>query len=188
MRVRLISLVVSVLVVVLALPGCGFHLRGQPGFAASLPPVQIELQDARTPLGRAVLTAFARNGVVVAAGNGTTAPVASLRVHVTEQREERRGRTLTRGIQVAEYDLNVELRFELFDGAGHVVVPEQRLFATRAYSRDQENLLTNETTEDLLWKELRSDVAEQLVAALAARHGAGGTTAAAPASQHAGGG
>ena len=147
----------------LALAGCGFHLRGQDGAIGHVPPLQIELRDARAPLGRAVLAALARNGVV------TTAKDAQLRVHVTQQREERRGRTLTRGIQVAEFDLNAELRFELFDAKGQQLVPEQRLFATRAYARDPANLLTNETTEELLWQELRADIADQLLAALAAR-------------------
>lgn len=150
-------------VALLLLAACGFHLRGRDGVIANVPPLQIELKDARAPLGRAVLTALTRNGVV------TTAKDPQLRVHVTRQHEERRGRTLTRGIQVAEFDLNVELRYELFDGQGQLLVPEQRLFATRGYSRDAANLLTNESTEELLWQELRVDIAEQLVAALAAR-------------------
>ena len=147
----------------LALAGCGFHLRGQEASLARLPPVELELRDARAPLGRAVLSAFAQHGVTTASKD------AALRVHVTQQREERRSRTLTRGIQVAEYDLNVELRYELYDSKGQLVLPEQRLFATRVYARDASNLLTNETTEDLLWQELRADIAQQLVGALAAR-------------------
>ena len=138
-------------------------MRGQDASARNLPPLQVELRDARSPLGRAVLNAMARNHIV------TDAKDAQLRVHVTGQREERRGRTLTRGIQVAEFDLNVELRYELFDGKGQLVLAEQRLVATRVYTRNAVNLLTNETTEDLLWQELRVDVADQLVAALAAR-------------------
>lgn len=151
--------------------GCGFHLRGLDASARNLPPLRVELRDARAPLGRAVLTALARNNV------DANAKDAQLRVHVTQQHEERRGRTLTRGIQVAEFDLNVELRYELYDGKGQLLLPEQRLFATRAYTRDAVNLLTNETAEELLWQELRVDVADQLVAALAARRPPRGASA-----------
>lgn len=160
MRCRWLALISLSL---LAAAGCGFHLRGQQAGIAKLPPLELELRDARAPLGRAVLSAFAQNGVT------TVTKEAALRIHVTQQREERRSRTLTRGIQVAEYDLNVELRYELYDSKGQLLLPEQRLFATRVYARDPSNLLTNETTEDLLWQELRADIAQQLVGALAAR-------------------
>ena len=85
---------------------------------------------------------------------------------MSEQNEERRGRTLTRGIQVAEYELTVELAFEVLDATGTQLHPAQRLAASRVYSREQENLLTNEAEEDVLWDELRRDVAAQLAAAI----------------------
>ena len=186
------------LLAVLSLGGCGFHLRGGAGGAAAfpaasqagsvqLPPVQLQIDRARTPLAAAVANAISNADIRVvgadpagggaagesSAGGGAAAEGAAdsvlarpWRVRVSEQNEERRGRTLTRGIQVAEYELTVELAFEVLDATGTQLHPAQRLAASRVYSREQENLLTNEAEEDVLWDELRRDVAAQLAAAI----------------------
>jgi outer membrane lipopolysaccharide assembly protein LptE/RlpB len=109
------------------------------------------------------------------------------RVRVSDQQEERRSRTLTRGIQVAEYELSVALDFEVLDAAGNALHPTQRLSASRVYEREQENLLTNEAEEEVLWDELRRDVAAQLVAAVAVQLGAGASRPAADAPAASGG-
>ena len=190
------------LLAVLPLGGCGFHLRGGAGGAAAfpaasqagpvqLPPVQLQIDRARTPLAAAIANAISNTDIRVvgadpaeggsaggSAGGGTAGGGAAAegaadsvlarpwRVRVSEQNEERRGRTLTRGIQVAEYELTVELAFEVLDATGTQLHPAQRLAASRVYSREQENLLTNEAEEDVLWDELRRDVAAQLAAAI----------------------
>ena len=185
-----------VLLAVLSLGGCGFHLRGGAAAAVpaashaesvQLPPVQLQIDRARTPLAAAVANAISNADIRVvgadpagggaagesSAGGGAAAEGAAdsvlarpWRVRVSEQNEERRGRTLTRGIQVAEYELTVELAFEVLDATGTQLHPAQRLAASRVYSREQENLLTNEAEEDVLWDELRRDVAAQLAAAI----------------------
>jgi LPS-assembly lipoprotein len=150
--------------------GCGFQLRGEPLRAAgTLPAVQLQLDRARTPLGTAVAGAM-RDADIATAAEGT---VPQWRVRVSDQQEERRSRTLTRGIQVAEYELSVALDFEVLDAAGNALHPTQRLSASRVYEREQENLLTNEAEEEVLWDELRRDVAAQLVAAVAVQLGTG---------------
>jgi outer membrane lipopolysaccharide assembly protein LptE/RlpB len=55
------------------------------------------------------------------------------------------------------------------------------------YEREQENLLTNEAEEEVLWDELRRDVAAQLVAAVAVQLGAGASRPAADAPAASGG-
>ena len=178
----------ALLLLVLSLQaGCGFHLRGEGGVATAarpLPAVQLQIDRARTPLAAAVASAISSADIRVvgaasttqaAPGNAAGAPAAPAgdanlelpwRVRISDQNEERRGRTLTRGIQVAEYELTVALEFEVLDAGGTPLHPTQRLAASRVYSREQENLLTNEAEEDVLWDELRRDVAAQLAAAV----------------------
>ena len=156
---------------------------GNAAAAAQLPAVLLQIDRARTPLAAAVVSAMGSADIrLVGAGTGagegegegegvtgaaSTTTQLPWRVRVREQHEERRGRTLTRGIQVAEYELNVALEFEVLDEGGAPVHAAQRLAASRVYSREQENLLTNEAEEDVLWDELRRDVAAQLAAAVA---------------------
>ena len=150
--------------------GCGFQLRGEPlRTAGTLPAVQLQLDRVRTPLGTAVAGAM-RDADIATAAEGAE---PQWRVRVSDQQEERRSRTLTRGIQVAEYELSVALDFEVLDAAGNALHPTQRLIASRVYEREQENLLTNEAEEEVLWDELRRDVAAQLVAAVAVQLGGG---------------
>jgi LPS-assembly lipoprotein len=164
--------------------GCGFQLRGEPLRAAgALPAVQLQLDRARTPLATAVAGAMRDADIATAAAG--SAP--QWRVRVSDQQEERRSRTLTRGIQVAEYELSVALDFEVLDAAGNALHPTQRLSASRVYEREQENLLTNEAEEEVLWDELRRDVAAQLVAAVAVQLGAGASRPAADAPAASGG-
>ncbi len=151
--------------------------------ARQLPAVQLQIDRARTPLAAAIASAISSADIrVVGAGattrsspadaGGASAPAGDAnlelpwRVRISDQNEERRGRTLTRGIQVAEYELTVALEFEVLDAAGTPLHPAQRLAASRVYSREQENLLTNEAEEDVLWDELRRDVAAQLATAV----------------------
>lgn len=158
--------------------------HGNATAARQLPAVQLQIDRARTPLAAAVASAISSADIRVV-GVGATAQPSSAsaagaaalpageanaelpwRVRISGQNEERRGRTLTRGIQVAEYELTVALEFEVLDAAGAPVHATQRLAASRVYSREQENLLTNEAEEDVLWDELRRDVAAQLAAAV----------------------
>ncbi len=145
--------------------GCGFQLRGEDlRQGRTLPPVQLQIDRARTPLATAVAGAI-RDADIERAPVAGSAPPA-WRVRIFDQEEHRRSRTLTRGIQVAEYELTVGLDFEVLDAAGQALHPTQRLSASRVYEREQENLLTNEAEEEVLLDELRRDVAAQLVAAL----------------------
>lgn len=131
--------------------------------AQSLPPVELRIDRARSALGEAIDRALRSGSVAIAAaGSGATA----YRIDVSDQHEERRSRTLTRGIQVAEYELIVTCDLVVTGADGTPLAPRQRLAASRVYAREQENLLTNEAEEDVLWAELRRDVAEQLVIAV----------------------
>lgn len=164
----------------LLLSGCGFHLRGEAA-RATLPPVQLQIDRARTPLAAAVAGAI-RDADIDVRGEPPAGAAGIWRVRVTDQQEERRGRTLTRGIQVAEYELTVALDFVVLDAQGNELHPAQRVSASRVYEREQENLLTNEAEEDVLWDELRRDVAAQLVSAVAVQLGTGVAAGGRPAS------
>lgn len=143
------------------LTGCGFQLRGVGADAEHVQPLRLAFERADLPLARRVAEALTDAGVPT---HGTAAtPLA----RVVDISESRRGRSLTQGIQVAEYELMVQLTLYIEAADGAQILAPTTLSAHRVYVRDTVNLLTNETEEAVLWDELRADVAQQVVRMLA---------------------
>lgn len=129
--------------------GCGFHLRGGGTVAAVAASYDVPAHPIAIAVGErlgARLDATAAGGVVD--------------VRFSNLEEGRRARTLTAGIQAAEYELWASLRLEAARG-GDVVLPARTLRVRRIYVRDPANLLGNEAQEDVIREDLRADLAEQ---------------------------
>lgn len=140
--------------------GCGFQLRDG---GITLPPLVDSYDAPEHPLAVAVSERLQARKPAAAAGG--------IEVLFSEFEETRRARTLTAGIQAAEYELAASMRLEARRG-DDVLLPARTLRVRRVYVRDPANLLGNEAQEDVIREDLRSDLAAQairMLEALAAR-------------------
>ena len=159
----------SALGMALLLPGCGFALRGASRrFAFE----SLRLQGSEgTPVARELQQALANAGVRVfstalpASPEGETGQVV-LTV-LTDQRERSVVGQTAAG-QVRELQLRTRLRFRLATAAGTPLLEETELLLERDISFTETAALAKEAEEALLYRDMQSDIVQQVMRRLSA--------------------
>lgn len=158
-------LILSASAVALSLTGCGFALRKAPTFAfttlysglAETSPLGVELRRS--------LQATRKVEVITEARRISEAQVI-LDV-VSDQREKV---VLSRNAsgQVREFQLRLIFRFKLRTLAGKELIPETEIMQQRDISFNESAVLAKEAEEALLYRDMQSDVVQQIMRRLAA--------------------
>ncbi|MEO8390580.1 LPS assembly lipoprotein LptE [Polaromonas sp.] len=149
----------------LSLSGCGFALRKAPTFAFTT--LYSGLAES-SPLGvelRRSLQATRKVEVITEARRINEAQVV-LDV-VGDQREKV---ILSRNAagQVREFQLRLRFRFKLRTLAGKELIPETEILQQRDISFNESAVLAKEAEENLLYRDMQSDVVQQIMRRLAA--------------------
>ncbi|MEO7885113.1 MAG: LPS assembly lipoprotein LptE [Polaromonas sp.] len=149
----------------LSLGGCGFALRKAPTFAFTT--LYSGLAES-SPLGvelRRSLQATRKVEVITEARRINEAQVV-LDV-VGDQREKV---ILSRNAagQVREFQLRLRFRFKLRTLAGKELIPETEILQQRDISFNESAVLAKEAEENLLYRDMQSDVVQQIMRRLAA--------------------
>lgn len=145
------------------LSGCGFKLRGEQNFAfdtiaVNSPqngPVALELRRA--------LGARLRDGALPA---GAAAPQVTLDI-VSEQREKTVVGVNAAG-QVREFQLRIRVNFKLRSAAGKELIAADEILQQRDISFNESASLAKEAEEGLLYRDMQSDIVQQVLRRLAA--------------------
>ncbi|ANQ86374.1 LPS assembly lipoprotein LptE [Azoarcus olearius] len=144
-----------------ALAGCGFRLRGpQPLDFATIHVGVSEFSELGALLRRQIAT------------SGTTTVVedaakADVRLQVLANEREREILSLTGAGKVREYQLTQRMRFQLLDKNGSALIPPTAILARREYTFDDALILGKEQEENLLFRDMQSDLVQQLMRRLA---------------------
>ena len=145
----------------LALAGCGFKLRAAPDFAFTT----ISIGSAGTSLlGNELKRSIASDGRV------RIAPLAEAQVVLdvlTDQREKVVVGLNASG-QVREFQLRTRFRFKLRTPAGKELIADTELLQQRDISFNESAVLSKETEEALLYRDMQSDIVQHLLRRLAA--------------------
>jgi LPS-assembly lipoprotein len=145
-----------------ALAGCGFHLRG----VAALPfeRLYVAIPPAST------LGAELRRTIRI----GTSTRVvenqkdAEAVLEVTGEAREKEIASFNAQGQAREYELRYRLSIRVHDGKGHEFLPATPLLAQRDISYNDSQVLAKETEEALLYRDMQSDLVQQVLRRLAA--------------------
>ena len=152
----------TALLCTLLLAGCGFQLRG----AANLP---FDTLYVQAPVGSQFAVQFRR---VVAAGGSTRivndpkAAAATL-VLVSELREKSI-LSLSGGGRVREFQLRYRMSYRLLNNKAVETIPVTEIALTRDFSFNDQETLSKESEEALLFRDMQSDAVQQLVRRLQA--------------------
>lgn len=149
-------------VLLLALAGCGFHLRG----AADLPFRTLYLGVApNSTLG----TELRRN---LRASSNTTlvedASQAEARLEFLSEAREREVRTVNAKGEPLEYELRYRVRFRVHDGKGKDFIEPTEILLKRDITFNQSEVIAKQNEEGLLYRDMQSDLVQQLLRRLAA--------------------
>jgi len=154
---------VAALVVTSLLAGCGFKLRGSQDYAFSSiaigpNPGGAVVQELRRSFGGAVQ--------VLAADVPQTQAQVLLKV-LGEQREKVVVGVNSSG-QVREFQLRLRVRFRLDTPQGRELIEDNEIVQQRDISYSETAALAKETEEALLFRDMQSDIAQQIQRRLAA--------------------
>lgn len=156
----------AAVVAMLALAGCGFHLRGSGG-SDRLPPqmarTYVQAPSPYGPLAVELRRALQRNGVKISRDPlHATAVLAIL-----QDSQGRRILSVTPTGRAQEYELGYTVRFELRGPAGKILVQPQSVHRTRDFLFDEAAVLGMDQEQELLYSDMRRDIAEDIVRRLA---------------------
>ena len=147
------------LTALLLLAGCGFQLRG----TANVP-----FETVYVPAGGGIALDMKRNIQA-----GTRAKVvddpklAEAVLQFTEETRDREILSLTGTGRVREYKLHYRVGFRVHDNKGADYVPPTRLELSRDISFNDTEVLAKEAEEQLLFRDMQSDMVQQIMRRLA---------------------
>ena len=146
----------------LLLSACGFQLRGQ----APLPFNSIYVQATGTSSFALQLKRAVR------AGSGTRitdrANEAEVVLQILNELQEKEILSLGAGGRVREFQLRYRVQYRLTDEKNREHIPATEIVLKRDYSFNDEQALSKEAEEALLYRDMRNDAVQQLVRRLQA--------------------
>ena len=150
-----------VLALLLLLAGCGFHLRG----TADVPFETLYLPNADSGIAldlRRYVQAGTRARVV------DDPKQAEAILAFTEENREKNILSLTGAGRVSEFQLKYRVGFRVHDGKGGDYVPLTSIALTRDITFADTDVLAKEAEEQLLFRDMQSDMVQQIMRRLAA--------------------
>ena len=142
------------------LAGCGFRLRG----TANVPFETIHVPGATTGIAldlKRNIEAGTRARVV------DDPKAAQALLQVTEEARSREILSLTSAGRVREFQLRYRVGFRVHDGKGGEFVPVSVIQLTRDMTYSDAEILAKEQEEQLLFRDMRTDMVQQILRRLA---------------------
>lgn len=162
------------------LAGCGFKLRAAPDFlfdslvmnAPDSSPIAAELGRSLAADGR-VQVLPSRALAAAPAANAASATVAASRNQVIFDLPQELREKIVVGLnssgQVREFQLRTRIRFRLRSAqGGRELIPETELLQQRDITFNEAAVLAKEAEEALLYRDMQTDLVQQLMRRLAA--------------------
>jgi LPS-assembly lipoprotein len=147
------------------LAGCGFQLRKAPDFVFDSIAINAA---ASSPLGNELRRQLAADGKVRVLPVGSDANQARVVFELLQELREKVVVGLNASGQVREFQLRERVRFRLRTPAGKELVPETELLQQRDISFNEAAVLAKEAEEALLYRDMQTDLVQQLMRRLAA--------------------
>ncbi|NPC58194.1 LPS-assembly lipoprotein LptE [Caenimonas soli] len=144
------------------LAACGFQLRQAPKFAFSSIYIAVD-----SPVGRELKRSIASGDAVTVIDKGAITAAQVVLDVVTEQREKVVVGLNASG-QVREFQLRTRFKFKLRTPQGKELIPETELLQQRDISFNESAVLAKEAEEGLMYRDMQTDIVQQLMRRLAA--------------------
>ena len=148
------------------LSACGFRLRGVPEFGFSSLYIAA---PAGSALARELRRTLEGSGSQLKLLTDPAAmPTAGAILDLLQEQQERVVVGLNASGQVRELQLRLRIKFRLRTPAGAELIPETELLQQRDISYSETIALAKEAEEALLYRDMRTDLVQQLMRRLAA--------------------
>ncbi len=146
---------------VVLLSACGFRLRGVPEFGFGSLYIAA---PASSPLARELQrTLEGSGGKLQLLRDPAAMPTADAILDLLQEQQERAVVGLNASGQVRELQLRLRIKFRLRTPAGAELIPETELLQQRDISYSETIALAKEAEEALLYRNMRTDLVQQLM-------------------------
>lgn len=149
-----------ILLLMLSLSACGFHLRG----SADLSFKQVFIQGSTLSISRDLKHSLKANGIKVT----DSTEQAELLLEIINEASEKRILSLSGGGLVREYELNYKVNFRTRATSDATWSPVQTVQVRRDFSYDDKVLLGKAEEEDRLNTDMRKDAVREILRRLTA--------------------
>lgn len=149
----------------LSLNGCGFALRKAPNFAFTT--LYSGLSET-SPLGVELKRSLESTGKVKVITDARQMTQAQVILEPLADQREKVVLSLNAAGQVREFQLRLRFSFRLRTPAGKELIPATELALQRDISFNESAVLAKEAEEALLYRDMQSDVVQQIMRRLAA--------------------
>jgi LPS-assembly lipoprotein len=158
---------ISLLVAVLALSACGFHLRQSAALPASMQRVHLSVNGGGE-LQRDLARALADSGVTLEDEGGPG--IAELKIPLAAFDTDTL--SVSGGARVTEYTVTYQVRLEVDDANGQTLLPQQRIDMSRDFSYDAGNTIGTDAQVEEIRRSLNDDMVQAILFRLqaAGRH------------------
>lgn len=153
-----------VLTVVLLVSACGFQLRGSVDLPAGVEPIFIGGEHANSQLGIDVRNLLNGNDIKLA----DTQQAANYRLIISERNSEIRTLSLGGGTTAAEYQLTETATFELYNKQSELVLGPRTITQRSILRNNPNQVLSSGEEEQLLRREMLTNLASQIARQLSA--------------------
>jgi LPS-assembly lipoprotein len=147
-----------------AIAGCGFQLRGAVPLPDSMKMMYVQGINVQQGLGLELKRGLKQNGIQVVDDYEKDSAVLT----VLENKFERRVLSVGNNAKVSEYELYSVLKFKVTDGQGKLLVEPQQVEAIRDYQFDQTQVLSSDGEEAILREQLNDQLVQSLLRRLSA--------------------
>ncbi|MBL4680496.1 MAG: hypothetical protein JKY88_07205 [Pseudomonadales bacterium] len=137
---------------------CGFQLRGAEGYDFDLGSIHISALNTRSEMVKILADTLSNQGVDIS--SKSEAPYSlSLLSEITHRRP-----VATSGdISVSEYELSIEVRFQVLSESNQVLIPPTSVIVEKIYSFDASSLVGSSEEETQVVAEIRRDISGQIL-------------------------
>ncbi|UUZ72081.1 LPS assembly lipoprotein LptE [Polaromonas sp. P1(28)-8] len=149
----------------LSLAGCGFQLRKAPDYAFT---TLFSGLPESSPLGVELRRSLESTRKVKVITDGRQIKDAQVILDVLGDQREKQVLSRNATGQVREFQLRMRFRFKLRTLAGKELIPETEILQQRDISFNESAVLAKEAEENLLYRDMQSDIVQQVLRRLAA--------------------
>jgi LPS-assembly lipoprotein len=145
------------LLTVLLLSACGFHLRGQEGMPFAT--LYLDAPNSHTPFISELRRNLEANKIQLV----NTAKQADVVLNIVSEAPEKQILTLGGSGRVNEFQLRYRVSLHAYDHHEHDWIPAEEMILLRDYTYDDTRILAKEQEEALLYQSMISDMVQQIV-------------------------
>jgi LPS-assembly lipoprotein len=149
----------------LAATGCGFKLREAPNFAFST--ISVRLPES-SQIGNELRRNIAASGKVQVITDPAQFDKAEVILEAIQDQREKIVVGLTSSGQVREFQLRLRFRFRLRTPLGKELITDAEILQQRDISFNESAVLAKDAEEQLLYRNMQSDIVQQIMRRLAA--------------------